>query len=60
MWGERNVGPNEIDFEWPAQEMVDSMDPNVILKSLDLKGNEWSTVLSIKCTLSNDEQSPVF
>jgi len=51
LWGVRQVAPQEINFEWPTQEMIERMDPDVKLSFLDLKGG--SPISSIKCTLTN-------
>ena len=51
LWGARQVAPQEINFEWPTQEMIERMDPDVKLFLLDFRGNY--AISSIKCTLTN-------
>ena len=56
-WGER-VTARKINFEWPTQAMLDTMPDDVSLKSLHFK--YYSGISSVKCTLTNDIESPVF
>ena len=57
-WGER-VAAERINFEWPTQAMLDQMPPGVSLKSLHFKLCD-GTISSVKCTLTNGIESPVF
>ena len=36
VWGKK-VKDDEMNFEWPTQEILDKLSPDVFLKSLDLK-----------------------
>ena len=38
MWGEQ-VAVNQIDFEWPTQEMLDQMPADVSLRSLEFSSD---------------------
>ena len=58
-WGE-TVRPEEINFQWPTQEVFDQMDSQVYLKSIQFKNNGYGAVTSVACFYSNDEESPVF
>ena len=60
MWGEK-VTEDEIDFEWPTQSMLDDMEPDVTLRSLELRANKQYYELSyVRCELSNKVKSPIF
>ena len=58
MWGLK-VNLNEIDFEWPTQEIFDQMQPDVTIKSLEFKDSSY-VISSIRVNLSNNQSSPVF
>ena len=58
-WGE-TVRPEEINFQWPTQEIFDQMDSEVYLKSIQFKNNGYGAVTSVACFYSNDEESPIF
>ena len=47
MWG-KQVRPDEINFEWPTQEILDGMQSDVSVKSITLKErNNYHGVASI-------------
>jgi len=63
MWG-KQLAANEINFEWPTQELLDQMPADASLRSLDLSYSHQKSgqgaLSAIKCTLSNEQQSPLF
>lgn len=56
-WGEK-VRADQVNFEWPTQEMLDRMQPDVHLQTLEFKGDY--ALSSARCILSSGESSPVF
>ena len=62
MWGEQVTDEN-INFEWPTQEMLDRMPAGVSLKSILLATSSQSgcgTICFTQCTLSNGDTSSLF
>lgn len=57
-WGEM-VNKDCINFEWPTRTMFASMDPHVRLTKLTFK-TDGGQVSSVKCTYSDDSESPAF
>ena len=58
----RQVGVDEIDFEWPTQELLDQMPRDVRLQSLEFKcdGLDEDVIASVKVNLSHGFESEVF
>ena len=61
LWGKRygKAPDNEINFEWPTEEMFSAMTPDVSLKSIEFKDYLYG-LASVKVNLSNGESSPWF
>ena len=59
MWGKK-VADDELNFHWPTQEILDGLNPDVYLQSLQLKGVRNLVLSSVRVTLSNGLVSPVF
>ena len=59
MWGKK-VQHDEINFQWPSQEMLNEMEPDVWLESIQFKGIPEVVLSSVQVTLSNGQKSPVF
>ena len=57
LWGVEQVDDEEIDFEWPTQEMFANMNPNERLHSLEFKTRERDGLGSVKVNLANGESS---
>ena len=64
-WG--RVGEDEIDFEWPTQELLDQMPRDVRLQSLEFKCDrdydddyDIPALASVKVNLSHGFESEVF
>ena len=58
MWG-KQVWEDDIDFEWPSQELLEKKGGEATLQSLEFK--DWGvSITSIKITLSNGLSSPEF
>ena len=53
---------NLVNFEWPTQDMLAQIAPDVTLKSIEFSTyhsrHPW--ISSVMCTLSNDMTSPFF
>ena len=51
-----------INFEWPTQEIADQWQNDVSLKSITFStfSERDIVVSSVQCTLSTDEESPLF
>ena len=47
------------NFEWPTQQMLDQLAPDVYLQSMEFK-DHGGCISSIKCTLSNGLSSKSF
>ena len=56
LWGEQ-VEPEEIDFEWPNEEVIQSLPEDVSLESITFKKVFDDVISSVNCTLSNGESS---
>ena len=60
MWGQ-HVGPKNISFEWPTTETLKRMEPdNITLRSIEFRTTKTHAISSVRVTLSNGEESPVF
>ena len=55
LWGEQ-VAPHEIEFQWPMQEMLANLAPDVHLHSINFKGNPQ--VVAVRVQLSDSQASP--
>ena len=58
MWGLK-VKKNQIDFEWPTQEIVNAFQSKFKLRTFCFKTRN-SYVSSVQCILSNGQVSPLF
>ena len=61
MWG-TGVNADQVNFEWPTQDLLDQMPSDVIMKSIEFKSysNSRQVLNSVQCTLSDGTKSPVF
>lgn len=60
MWGEQ-VAADAINFEWPTQAMIDQWPADVSLKAITFSTSDRvGSIASVQCTLSTNEQSPLF
>ena len=59
MWGKK-VQNDEINFQWPSQAMLNEMEPDAWLESIQFKGMPEVVLSSVQVTLSNGQKSPVF
>ena len=60
LWGEQ-VKLDQINFEWPTQEILDQLPTTCQLTSMTFKtANGYTRVGSIQCMLSTGQSSPVF
>ena len=60
MWGGQ-VAVDEINFEWPTQEIADQWPTDVSLKSIQFSvGRQGILLSSVECFLSTDKTSPLF
>ena len=51
IWGLQNY--DKINFEWPTQDLLNQMDGDVRLKSLNFKTNENGRLASVECNLDD-------
>lgn len=61
MWG-KLVRDEQIDFEWPTEQVLDMWDADVTLKSIEFKTwiDDGSAISSVQVKLTNGRESPVF
>ena len=52
IWG-LQISPDKINFEWPTQDLLNQMDGDVRLKSLNFKTNENGRLASVECNLDD-------
>ena len=56
------VNNDEINVEWPTQEMFDKMPEGIYLQKLELMPSSYQLdyIAGVRCTLSNNQQSPIY
>ena len=59
MWG-RNMPLSHVNFEWPTQDMLDQWEPDVAIKSIELKNAGSLFISAVQVNLTNGQSSPVF
>ena len=60
LWG-KQIDENQIDFEWPTQDMLAEGDINGMTRLESLEFKDWGvSITSVRATLSNGKSSPVF
>ena len=60
IWGEK-VSSRAINFSWPSQKILDKLEPDAFLKSLQFETAESFVAISrVHCILSNGLKSPIF
>ena len=52
LWGQK-VKADDVNFEWPTQEMLDKMPSDVYLQSLEFKSVSGHLLSSVRVCLSN-------
>ena len=59
LWGQKDE--SLINFEWPTKDMIEDLPADVTLKSLKFKEiHKGCAISSVKCTLTNGQESPLF
>ena len=51
---------DEVNFEWPTQEILDELPSDAYLEKLEFKSVQGIVLSSVRVCLSNGKSSPVF
>ena len=50
----------DVIFEWPTQQMQESLSEDVHLEMLDITRTDSTIIAGVQCKLSTGETSPLF